>query len=220
MPGWSGHNAAGGMSKAKASRGDGRQEESYDNGYIMKFDSFDKSTSQLLLVEYIGGSDAEVKYYVKGSRGWRLRGRCSAFVGKNGVGKTREGDAKTPLGTLKPLRAFGILPNPGTALPYLQVTPGTFAVDEQGPFYNRIVQCAGTEPEPRCSGERMWELSPEYDYGIETDYNAAGIWPLGSAIFIHCKGHKSWTGGCVALDKALMKKVLCSADHRLAIIVI
>ena len=174
---------------------------------------------QLLLVEYVGGSDAIARYYVKGLGGWRLRGKCNAFVGKNGAGKEREGDAKTPLGELKPLRAFGILPDPGCRLPYLRVVPGTVAVDEEGAHYNRIVQTGTVEPQPGCGGERMWEFSPEYDYGIETDYNAAGIWPLGSAIFIHCKGAKSWTGGCVALDKPLMKKILRTADNGLRIVI-
>lgn len=171
----------------------------------------DNNVRQLLLVEYTGGSDAAAKYYVKGAAGWRLRGRCNAYVGKNGVGKEREGDAKTPLGELKPLRAFGILPDPGCTLPYLRIVPGTIACDEEGPYYNRIVQNIN------CGGEKMWELSPEYDYGLETDYNAAGVWPLGSAIFIHCKGAKTWTGGCVALDRKLMKKILNTAGDGLRI---
>ncbi|MBQ9462875.1 MAG: hypothetical protein IJU68_04375 [Bacteroidales bacterium] len=178
-----------------------------------------ESVQQLLLVEHSGGSDALARYYTKGAKGWRLRGKGSAFVGKNGVGKTREGDAKTPVGELRPLRAFGILPDPGCALPYLHVVPGTFACDEQGPNYNRIVQTGSAEPSPGYGGERMWELSPEYDYGIETDYNSRGIWPMGSAIFIHCKGAKAWTGGCVALEKELMKKVLLTATEKLVILI-
>ena len=180
-----------------------------------KWYDLDEAARQLLLVECTGGSDAFVKYYVKGTKGWRLRGRGTAFVGKNGVRKTCEGDAKTPLGTLQPLRAFGIQADPGTKLPYLRVVQGTVACDEQGPFYNRIVENAPAA----LGGERMWELSPEYDYGLETDYNEAGLWPLGSAIFIHCKGAKAWTGGCVALDKTLMKKILRTADGGLRILI-
>ena len=181
----------------------------------------DNSVRQLLLVKWIGGSDARVVYYVKGPRGWRVRGKGDAFIGKNATGKEREGDAKTPLGTLRPLRAFGILPNPGTALPWIQVRPGTIACDEEGPCYNRILQLAGwgNGNPVDISGEYMWEFSPEYDYGIETDFNKECIWPLGSAIFIHCKGAKSWTGGCVALDKPLMKKILSTADAGLRIII-
>ena len=182
--------------------------------------SSDNNARQLLIVKYLGGSDAEAKYYIKGAGGWRLHGRCLAFVGKNGIGKTREGDTKTPVGELKPLRAFGIMPDPGCALPYLRVTIGTVAVDEEGPYYNRIVHFPeNTSADRTPGGEKMWELSPEYDYGIETDYNATCTWPLGSAIFIHCKGAKSWTGGCVALDKQLMRRILQTADSGLRIIV-
>ena len=172
---------------------------------------------QLLAVECTGGSDAKVRFYLKENGRWRLARRGSAFIGKNGVGKTMEGDAKTPEGELRPLRAFGILPDPGCRMPYLRVVPGTVACDEQGPNYNRIVQTGSTEPQKGCGGERMWELSPEYDYGIETDYNAAGVWPLGSAIFVHCKGHKSWTGGCIALDRRLMRQILQASDSGLVI---
>ena len=41
------------------------------------------------------------------------------YVGKNGLGKKGEGAAKTPVGTLRPLNAFGIKPNPGTTMPYI-----------------------------------------------------------------------------------------------------
>ncbi len=181
---------------------------------------FPEGCLQLLEVKCKQGSDADVKYYVKGPKGWRVRGRGKAFIGKNGCGKEREGDARTPLGDLRALRAFGILPDPGSSLPYLNVRPGIIACDEEGPYYNRIVECAGWDNiAGSCDigGERMWELSPEYDYGLETDYNAAGLWPLGSAIFIHCKGAKQWTGGCVALDKPLMKKILMTATEALVI---
>ncbi len=169
---------------------------------------------QLLLVRQIHGSEAEVRYYVRGAAGWRLRGKGLAYIGKNGTGKTSEGDARTPLGELRALGAFGILPDPGCALPYRRIVPGTVACDEEGPLYNRIVQ---TREGDGINGERMWELHPEYDYGIETDYNAECIYPRGSAIFVHCKGAKSYTGGCIALDKPLMKKILITADKDLLI---
>ena len=169
---------------------------------------------QLLLVRQTHCSEAEVKYYVRGAAGWRLRGKGLAYIGKNGCGKTREGDARTPLGTLRPMGAFGILPDPGCALPYRRIIPGTVACDEQGPYYNRIVQSSEESP---INGERMWEITPEYDYGLETDYNSECLYPMGSAIFVHCKGAKSYTGGCIALDKPLMKKILMTADSGLLI---
>ena len=169
---------------------------------------------QLLLVRHTHDSEAEVKYYVHGTAGWRLRGKGVAFIGRNGIGKIREGDAMTPLGELRAIGAFGILPDPGCTLPYRRVVEGTIACDEEGPFYNRIVQ---VPQDGKANGEKMWKLSPEYDYGLETDYNSDCIYPMGSAIFVHCKGAKSYTGGCIALDKHLMKKILMTADSGLRI---
>ena len=172
---------------------------------------------QLLEVESTGGSNAKVRYYLRTpDGGWKLVCRGSAFIGKNGLGKTREGDAMTPRGELRPLFAFGIKPNPGSLLQYVPVTRGLIAADGEGPFYNKVVGPAdygATPPE----GERMWELSPEYDYGLQTDFNRECTYPLGSAIFIHCKGAKSWTGGCVALDKRIMLTILRTAGPGLVI---
>ena len=179
----------------------------------------DPVARQLLVVECTGGSNAKVRYYVKQDGGWWLLHRGSACIGKNGLGKTREGDAKTPEGEFRPLCAFGIKANPGSTLPYIDVTPGTVACDAEGPFYNRIVKlseyCDVCGPD--LPGEKMWQLSPEYDYGLQTDYNSGNVYPLGSAIFIHCKGAKTWTGGCVALDRRLMRQILKTATGGLVI---
>lgn len=179
----------------------------------------DPGVRHLLAVECTGGSNARVRYYEKQDGRWWLLHRGTAFIGKNGLGKTREGDAKTPEGDLRPVAAFGIKPNPGCTLPYIDLTPGTVACDAEGPFYNRIVKPADyfESAGPELQGEQMWLLSPEYDYGLQTDFNPANEYPLGSAIFIHCKGAKTWTGGCVALDKRMMRQILKTAGDGLVI---
>ena len=134
-----------------------------------------------------------------------------------GPEKTGEGDAKTPYGDFGVRGAFGIRSNPGTDLPYTEIKETTFACDEEGEYYNQIIDTKETGHE--CKGEEMYELSPEYNYGIETDFNSKNEWPKGSAIFIHCKGTKKFTGGCVALDEELMKKVLETADSGMRIII-
>ena len=63
----------------------------------------------------------------------------------------------------------------------------------------------------------MFHTVPEYNYGIATDFNKECIWPKGSAIFIHCKGHKTWTGGCIALDEERMVELLKNCDKSLII---
>ena len=187
--------------------------------------ALDTDARQLLIVECTEGSNALARYYIKNDSGWWLLHRCRAYIGKNGPGKASEGDAKTPFGPLRALRAFGIKPDPGCRLQYIDVTPGTIACDSPGRWYNRIVKPSEYRPlmdspadEP--AGEKMWQLSPEYDYGLETDYNKECVYPLGSAIFIHCKGAKTWTGGCVALDKRVMRQILRTADTGLRIYIL
>lgn len=87
----------------------------------------------------------------------------------NGLGKTGEGDGKTPIGTLRPLSAFGVKPNPGTTMPYIDVKPTTYACDEDCEYYNKIIDTAETKHE--CKGEEMYSYQPQYNYGIATDFN-------------------------------------------------
>ena len=138
-------------------------------------------------------------------------------IGKNGIGKTGEGDAKTPTGTLRPLSAFGIKPNPGTKMQYIDITPSTFACDEDCEYYNRITDTAVVHHP--CHGEEMYSYQPHYNYGIATDFNKECVYPNGSAIFIHVKGPKPYTGGCIAFDEDKMVEILLNCDMSLVITV-
>ena len=81
---------------------------------------------QLLEVYDVHGSAGKARLTVDG----KVLFVTDVYVGKNGLGKTGEGDGKTPVGILHPLSAFGIKPNPGTKMPYIDVKPTTFACDE------------------------------------------------------------------------------------------
>lgn len=175
----------------------------------------DEKTSQLLLVGCTCGSGAKVRFMVKEGNRWHEEGCCDAFIGKNGLGKEKEGDMKTPMGIFGIRKAFGIKPNPGTSIDYLQVDEGTYACDEPGEWYNQIVDVRALGRV--VSGECMLSEVPAYNYGLETTYNNENIYPLGSAIFVHCKGLKTYTAGCVALDESLMEKVLKSSDSGLKV---
>lgn len=177
----------------------------------------DDSVRELLLVQYAQGSDATVFYYQKQGRRWTLLREGAAYVGKNGLGKTREGDAMTPVGDFGVLTAFGILEDPGTALPWLPVTSSTYACDEEGPYYNRIIDTVATHHP--CKGEDMFHTAPEYNYGLALDFNADCSYPDGSAIFFHCKGRKTYTGGCVAVDEAFMQEILTTAHPGMRVII-
>jgi len=190
----------------------------YDNDYLNKYIE-DDSVNQVLLVNYIDSSNAEVNYYIKSedNLSWEIIFTSDAFLGRNGIDKICEGDGKTPTGDFGIRKAFGIYENPRTNLEYIQIKNSTYACNENCEYYNQIIDVYDTGH--FCSGEKMSAIYPEYYYGIETDYNPDNIYPNGSAIFIHCKGYKSSTGGCIALDEQDMKTLLVSADNTLRIII-
>lgn len=165
-------------------------------------------SGQVLIVRQVEGSHACARYFING----QLSGECGAYIGKNGLGKEREGDGKTPVGVLGVRGAFGTGERLG-ALPYIKITGRTRACDSEGPFYNRIT-------EEDVPGEQMCTFPLEYEYGLETDFNPQCAYPLGSAIFIHCKGTRTWTGGCVALDRDLMRHILSTCGPGLRIFVL
>ncbi len=180
----------------------------------------DDQVHQIMLVRCTEGSNAIVQFYNKltdQNDAWSLVFETDAYIGKNGTGKTQEGDAKTPLGDFGVLFAFGILDDPGTALDYVEVTESTYACDEEGEYYNQIIDT--DETGHACTGEEMFVYTPEYNYGIATDFNVENEWPLGSGIFLHCKGAKVFTGGCIAIDEELMRTVLEYAEPGMRIII-
>lgn len=179
---------------------------------------FNDDVHQMLLVKYSGGCGAEAHFYTKSefNNAWELQFCSDVYIGKYGMGKTGEGDAKTPYGDFGVRSAFGILPNPGTVLDYIDVKPTTYACDEDCEFYNQIID--SEETGHACKGEDMYTYSPEYNYGFATDFNDDNTYPNGSAIFVHCKGEKPFTGGCIALDQEDMVTVLQNADAGMRVV--
>lgn len=103
----------------------------------------DDSVNQVMLVRCTEGSNAIVQFYDKQKdqkNAWSLVFETDAYIGKNGTGKTQEGDAKTPLGDFGVQYAFGILDDPGTSLDYVDVTETTFACDEE--YMRTVLQYA------------------------------------------------------------------------------
>jgi len=181
----------------------------------------DEKVNQLMLVRYTGGCTATVCFYQKladENNAWTLVfEEEDAVVGKYGIDKTKEGDAKTPTGDFGITQAFGIRKNPGTGLNYLNITETVYACDESCKYYNQIIDTAAVGHS--CTGEAMFEYSPEYNYGLALDYNPSNADGLGSAIFLHCKGPKAFTGGCVALDEEHMVTVLQLADEGMRVVI-
>jgi len=181
-------------------------ETEFWNDVLAKY-SKDTTLSSIILVKYTEGSNAELSYYIRKDGDWQFEDSCSAFVGKNGIGKVKEGDAMTPIGDFNVLGAFGILPNPGTEIPYIDVKSSTFACDDNdSEYYNQIIDTVETGH--RCKGEDMFNINPEYNYGMVLDYNKERVQRMGSNIFFHCTGEHPYTGGCIAVKEQFIKHVM------------
>jgi len=164
----------------------------------------DSETGELVLVRYLGKTAAEVSMWEKQDNAWNELFTCEGQVGKNGVGKEKEGDNKTPLGVFGLSVPFGTLPDPGCAIPYTQLQESHYWCGDDT-AYNRFVDLRETPHD--CQGEHLIEY-PDYKYALFIEYNKECILGKGFAIFFHCFGKNPYTAGCVAIDEPYMKTVL------------
>ena len=173
----------------------------------------DDKVNQILFVTHTEGTQATAEFYVKvpeENNAWVLEFSTDAYIGIDQMGVPNEQSGYTPLGDYGIGNAFGIRNNPGTSLNYIDVTPTTFACDEDCEYYNQTIDIKETGHD--CKGEEMFKYSPEYNYGLQTATNPDNEYNKGSNLFIHCKGAKPFTMGCVALDEESMITVLKKAD--------
>ncbi len=168
----------------------------------------DAKTNQLVFVKYTGGSDATVQMYVKSGKKWKRIVNCSAYVGKNGIDKARQGDMRTPTGTFSLTQAYGIKDDPGAKLPYVKVDENLYWCADEN-YYNQLIDIR--EKPHSCSGEHLIDYAPNYYYGMFLDYNKENEYKKGAAIFLHCTGPKVYTAGCIAVSQANMIKIIQNA---------
>ncbi len=181
----------------------------------------DDSVNQIITVQVTEGSNAAIKLFEKnvenGKNVWTETLDCPGFIGHEGLGKTKEGDNKTPIGDFGITTAFGIRKNPGTALPYIDVDENTYCCGDEN-FYNQIIDIS-EHPHDCSDGEHLIDYSPEYNYGIFINYNKECTPGLGSAIFLHCTGANTYTGGCIAVSEENMITLLKALDTNARIII-
>lgn len=167
------------------------------------------SASQIVLVEYDSGSKARLSVHEKQSGLWKEIYSCTAYVGKNGIGKTKEGDQKTPTGTFNLTQPFGIKGDPGANMPYTQVTKYHYWCGTSGSeYYNQLVDMRNIDRECTSSDEYLIDYKGVYNYCMFIDYNKDGEAGKGSCIFLHCLGSKKSTAGCIAIEEAAMKQII------------
>ncbi|MBQ9015594.1 MAG: L,D-transpeptidase family protein [Firmicutes bacterium] len=165
-----------------------------------------KDANQLFIVAGVGETTAYVSMHQKDEDGsWKQILTTPAVIGKFGLGKTKEGDGKTPTGTYHFNYAFGIEPDPGcTAFAYQQVTEDDYWSGDQreGYRYNEMVSIKDLPDLNTDDSEHIVEYPVHYRYCMNISYNEEGEAGKGSAIFLHCLApQKPYTGGCVALPE-------------------
>ena len=178
------------------------------------------STSQIVLVEYESGSNATLSIHEKKNGIWKELYSCDAYVGKNGIGKTKEGDRKTPTGTFNLTTPFGIKADPGANMDYTKVTKYHYWCGTSGSkYYNRLIDTREIDRACTSSDEYLIKYEGEYNYCMFIDYNVSGTVGKGSCIFLHCKGDNKYTAGCIAVSESVMKKIIQWAEPGAKIVI-
>ncbi len=192
----------------------GTVKDTYDDGLEASPEWVNKlpqgaNAGQLVVIAATGGVGATVSMHEKAGDGsFRQILSTSGLIGKGGLGKTKEGDNKTPVGTFHFNKAFGILDDPGCAISYHKVTEYDYWSEDSGHYYNQLVDIRNVEGLDTANSDHIIDSPPFYDYCLNISYNEEGTPGKGSAIFLHCFGTLDYTHGCVAISRDQMKKLM------------
>ena len=129
-----------------------------------------------------------------------------ANVGVHGVGRTREGLGRTPVGVFTLTQAFGNQPSNGTRLPYFRA--GLDDWWDENPAsadYNRHVRSAYS---PGGDSENLYDAGIAYSHAVVIDYNTDPVVKgAGSGIFLHVStGYP--TAGCIAINSRVLNEIM------------
>lgn len=168
-------------------------------------------------------TDAWVSLHEKQADGtWHMVMTTPGFIGKNGLGKTKEGDAKTPKGVFHFNRAFGIADDPGSKIPYVKADDNTYWSGDlrEGFHYNELVNTKDLPDLDVNECEHITDYIYHYQYCLNISYNEKGTPGLGSGIFLHCFGPaKPFSAGCVAIPEEQMKYTMQNVDENTVIVI-
>jgi len=158
-------------------------------------------TKQLVKVFDIQGYHARLIRFEKVNGRWQRVGKAwDVVVGRNGVGKEREGDGKSPTGyySLEDVYAYHDLQ---TAMPLFLSTKDTICVDDShSRYYNRIIEAYHVKKDYQ-SFEWMRRKDNLYEVVVTVGYNQARQPGKGSCIFLHIANGDKPTAGCVAMKR-------------------
>ncbi len=168
-----------------------------------------KYTNQIVMAVGDGSLSGAVVYLFEMGDDlvWRMTLKSEAHWGRKGISySTKEGDNTTPAGSYDLGLAFGNYPNPGTALPWVDVNEYMYWVDDLNSDYYNLLIDSREVPDGWQSGEHLSEIMPDYAYAVNIEVNPQRTKDSTSAIFLHCGQNP--TGGCVAVPENVMVTLL------------
>ncbi len=165
-----------------------------------------RTEKQIMIVAATGSSATLSLHNRQADGNWSEVFTTKASIGKNGIGKSKEGDHKTPRGSYRFTMGFG-LKQPGSVnLPYTQVDENCFWVDDpSSKYYNQFVSLRNVEKDWN-SAESLAGSGKSYNYALAINYNEACVPGKGSAIFLHCL--PTGGAGCIAVSEDAMVRLL------------
>lgn len=174
-----------------------------------------QQTNQLVTVQATG-TRAVVQFHQKGSDGkWKKTFDVKGFIGYGGLcnpNTRHEGTGTTPTGVYDFGQLFGVAPNPGTSMPYTQLTWHHWWVGDSNSKYFNTLQDRRTTGKywSTAGGEAIIDKPQAYKYGIAINYNMNRSTAYrGWGIHMHCADHlKHATAGCVGIPSSAMKEFL------------
>ncbi|MBO6163555.1 MAG: L,D-transpeptidase family protein [Lachnospiraceae bacterium] len=184
--------------------------------------SAEPAASEKTVAETPDGSTAETtaaETEIVRQPSWKKILSCTAYVGRNGIKKKREGDKKTPVGAFHITMAFGIKKSPGTAgISYTKLNKYYYWSGERD-TYNTFVDVRDLG-RSSVAGEHLISYKPFYNYSLAMDFNKKGVFKKGSAIFLHCtKPGRKYTAGCIAVAEKKMKKIVKNTTEKTMIFI-
>ena len=189
------------------------------------------NANQIITVKAFG-TRATVTAWARVSNRWHaVISTTSGRIGSGGItnGTTRRQNTNTtPSGTYSLTQSFGMLANPGAALPYHVITKNDWWVEDNNSAYYNTMRSDSqggfdtAAPETSVNGsEHLVNHASLYRYVIVVNFNIHPSVPYrGAGIFLHVSnGHP--TSGCIAVPLttivAILRWLNPSAHPRIAI---
>ena len=165
---------------------------------------------QVITVEAQSGQSevAVVRIWQRTSSGHyrQVDGPFRAFVGIHGVGPTREGLGRTPVGVFTLTQAFGNRASDNTKMPYFRAGPDDWWDESPSSAqYNHHVKSRFS---PGGNSENLYDAGGVYAHAVVINYNTDPIVKgAGSGFFLHVSGGRP-TRGCVSISAKDLNIVL------------